>query len=359
MKEWLADEKDLWSRYVARARDTAGLVPDWMLNIDYGIVRAIASIDEKWSQDYEGLAGRTYAKARAKGAVPRMELAWRVLLVFILVSFAIKLFDGGAQRALITIGWFALSWWCFRWVMRDIRGKKTPPSKSRGSSLPRFGRAFRDQIGKWPIVTRSGNGYVLTATHDSPRYVKRPKTYATCTAIAVFAYCMTKPNGFAGGLMFGVIAAFASYPLWKIYHRVRLKIRVQNGGASWVGPEKARCRIGPDEEYEGIARPHHLAQHAGWAQQQDIRRGVIKPKQNLRQTFEISSEVLFRTGWQKNMNMPVAEILPDISGQKAGALAAALDLALHENRKAVARAKAERMAAAGRSSRNRSDTDDE
>ena len=254
------------------------------------------------------------------------------------------------------------------------QAKRAQAAQAAAPKGPRVGaRALKDQLGRWPRVTHApAGGYLIKASFASPRRAGWPSKIAVAAGIVIFLFALGHLDEILPGnrdneglrmvaaLIGSMIAAWATRFIWAFLCRVRLEIRVQYGGATWTGPRGKRCLIKPDDDYEGIARPHHLGPEEIRVQNENIRRRVTKEKEKTKPAYQVSSEVLFRTGWSKHIEMPVAEIMPDISGRKAAALAAALDLALHESRKAVARAQAERMASAGRSSNNRrSDFDDE
>lgn len=208
---------------------------------------------------------------------------------------------------------------------------------------------MRGEAGVWPKVASNGNGFVLIATHESPRYAKAPKSYAMWTGAAVFIYCMTKPDGFAGGIIFGLIAAFASYPLWKIYHRVRLKITVEDGGATWKLPDGKEFTLKPNEDFETVAIPHRDGPKEA-LDHVEIRQK--KPKAKLVAIYQRASEAILNTGSQKQLRWTIAEIADDTSRNLASALSSTLLIAIGKSREAVEEERAKTRAGVGGSNLN-------
>ena len=212
---------------------------------------------------------------------------------------------------------------------------------------------LRREFGPWPKVALDGRGYVLAATHASPRYAKSPKTAAYVTAFAVFLVYLNNTNNFGGSIIFGMIAGCGSYPLWHVFFRVRLTITVQNGGAKWTGPNGKTCRIGPDENYEATSIAHRGAKEEAIKHIEILRK---KPNAKPVAVYQLASEAVLRTGLRKQIEWPVAEIAKDPTGRLATALSSALDIAIEKNRGEVAEVKA--AARAGQMGR-RASLDDE
>ena len=236
---------------------------------------------------------------------------------------------------------------------------------------PQSGRALGNQIGTWPKVAHAGGGYLIEASFSTPRRAKWPNRLGVVTAILLFVWIA--PNirilwpghqdveslTLVGVIIGCMIAGWASKLIWIPACRKHLKIKVENGGATWTGRRWRRHRILPGEDYEGVARQHHLAGEEIRVQAENIRIRATGEKEKTLPAYQIASEVIFRTGARKHIEWPVAEIMPDIGGRKAAALAAALDLAIEANRKAMEEAEARRKATAGGAGRGAVDLDRE